>query len=109
MKHQSEPAKKGSKIEKPKFKGRNPKKAVALKYKPGKDNAPKVTATGTGLVAEKIIDIARKQGIPVKDDPDLVEVLSRLDLKEEIPPDLYVIVAELLAFVYSLNRKKTSM
>ena len=85
-----------------------PKKAVALKYKPGQDDAPKVTAKGTGVVAEKIIDIARKQGIPVKDDPDLVEVLSRLDLDEEIPPELYVIVAELLAFVYSLNRKKGS-
>ncbi len=84
------------------------KKAVALKYKPGQDDAPKVTAKGTGSVAEKIIDIARKQGIPVKDDPDLVEVLSRLDLDEEIPPELYVIVAELLAFVYSLNRKKGS-
>ena len=87
---------------------RNPKKAVALKYKLPQDSAPKVTAKGTGAVAEKIIDIARKQGIPVKDDPDLVEVLSRLDLDEEIPPELYVIVAELLAFVYSLNRKKGS-
>ena len=87
---------------------RNPKKAVALKYKPGQENAPKVTAKGIGSVAEKIIDIARKQGIPVKDDPDLVEVLSRLDLDEEIPPELYVIVAELLAFVYGLNRKKGS-
>jgi len=84
------------------------KKAVALKYKPGQENAPTVTAKGIGSVAEKIIDIARKQGIPVKDDPDLVEVLSRLDLDEEIPPELYVIVAELLAFVYSLNRKKGS-
>jgi flagellar biosynthesis protein len=84
------------------------KKAVALKYKPGQENTPKVTAKGIGSVAEKIIDIARKQGIPVKDDPDLVEVLSRLDLDEEIPPELYVIVAELLAFVYSLNRKKGS-
>ena len=87
---------------------RRPKKAVALKYEPGQHDAPRVTAKGTGLVAEKIIDIARKRGIPVKDDPDLVEVLSRLDLDEEIPPELYVIVAELLAFVYSLNRKKGS-
>ena len=87
---------------------RKPKKAVALTYKPRQDDAPKVTAKGTGLVAAKIIDIARKQGIPVKDDPDLVEVLSRLDIDEEIPPELYVIVAELLAFVYSLNRKKGS-
>jgi flagellar biosynthesis protein len=87
---------------------RRPKKAVALKYKSGQDNAPKVTAKGTGLIAEKIIAVARKQGIPVKDDPNLIEVLSRLDLNQEIPPELYVVVAELLAFVYSLNRKKGS-
>lgn len=80
--------------------------AVALRYKPYKDNAPKVIAKGEGYVAEKIIDIARQHGIPVKDDPDLVEVLSKLDLEEEIPADVYVVVAELLAFVYSLNRKK---
>ncbi len=87
---------------------RRPKKAVALKYKSGQDNVPKVTAKGTGLIAEKIIAVARKQGIPVKDDPNLIEVLSRLDLDQEIPPELYVVVAELLAFVYSLNRKKGS-
>ncbi len=96
----------GNKIRNPQSEIRNPKKAVALKYKSGDDNAPRVTAKGAGLLAEKIIDIARKQGIPVKDDPDLVEVLSRLDLDEEIPPELYVVVAELLAFVYNLNRKK---
>jgi len=87
---------------------RRPKKAIALRYKPVQDNAPKVTAKGTGLVAEKIIAVARKQGIPVKDDPDLIEVLSRLDLHQEIPPELYVVVAEILAFVYNLNRKKAS-
>jgi flagellar biosynthesis protein len=79
------------------------KKAIALKYKPGDDHAPRVTAKGTGRLAERIIEMARKHGIPVKDDPDLVEVLSRLDLHEEIPPELYVVVAELLAFVYRLN------
>jgi flagellar biosynthesis protein len=87
---------------------RRRKKAVAVKYKSGQDNAPKVTAKGTGLVAEKIIAVARKQGIPVKDDPSLIEVLSRLDLDQEIPPELYVVVAELLAFVYRLDRKKGS-
>jgi len=80
-----------------------PKKAVALKYKPKLDNAPKVTAKGKGKVAEKIIEIAREHNIHIHDDPDLIEVLSHLDLNEEIQPDLYVIVAELLAFVYSLN------
>jgi flagellar biosynthesis protein len=85
---------------------RNPqKKAVALTYQPEKDTAPKVTAKGVGNVAEKIIEIARKHGIPVKDDPDLVEVLSKLDIKEDIPASVYVVVAELLAFAYSLNKE----
>ncbi|MCK4782885.1 MAG: EscU/YscU/HrcU family type III secretion system export apparatus switch protein [Desulfobacteraceae bacterium] len=84
---------------------RESKKAVALKYRPADGHAPRVTAGGTGAVAERIIELAREHGIPVKDDPDLVEVLSRLDLNEEIPPELYVVVAELLAFVYRLNGK----
>ena len=82
------------------------KQAVALRYRPDKDTAPRVAAKGSGLVAEKIIELARKHGIPVKDDPDLLEVLSKLEIEEEVPPTVYVAVAELLAFVYSLNRKK---
>ena len=85
---------------------KKPKKAVALKYEPGDDNAPRVTAKGTGAVADKIIELAKQHGIPVKDDPDLVEVLAKLDLNEEIPPELYIIVAELLAFLYKINGKK---
>ena len=81
------------------------KQAVALRYRPDKDTAPRVAAKGSGLVAEKIIELARKHGIPVKDDPDLLEVLSKLEIEEEVPPTVYVAVAELLAFVYSLNRK----
>jgi len=87
---------------------RKPKKAVALKYRAGEDNAPRVAAKGEGWIAEKIIEMARKHGIPVKDDPDLVEVLSKLDLSEEIPAEIYVIVAELLAFVYKMNGKKST-
>ncbi|MBW1698334.1 MAG: EscU/YscU/HrcU family type III secretion system export apparatus switch protein [Deltaproteobacteria bacterium] len=82
------------------------KKAVALRYRPEKDSAPKVTAKGSGRVADKIIELAKMYGIPVKDDPDLIEVLSKLDIDEQIPPRVYIAVAELLAFVYSLNRKK---
>ncbi len=78
-------------------------KAVALKYQPEKDSAPRVMAKGQGKVAEKIIEIARKHNIHIHPDPDLIEVLSQLDLNAEIPADLYVVVAELLAFVYSLN------
>ncbi|MDJ0829789.1 MAG: EscU/YscU/HrcU family type III secretion system export apparatus switch protein [Desulfobacterales bacterium] len=82
------------------------KKAVALRYQPHKDSAPKVTAKGTGPVATRIIELAREHGIPIKDDPDLIEVLSKLDIDDAIPASVYVVVAELLAFVYSLNRQK---
>ena len=81
------------------------KKAVALKYNRGKDAAPKVTAKGTGLIAEKILEIAEKEGIPVTEDPDLVTALARLDFYDEIPPELYKAVAEILAFAYSINTK----
>jgi len=83
------------------------RKAVALKYRPEMDDAPRVTAKGQGRVAEHIIEMARSHGIPVKDDPDLVAVLSKLDIEAHIPASVYVVVAELLAFTYSLNRNKT--
>ena len=86
---------------------KNKPKAVALEYRSGRDNAPRVTAKGQGKVAQKIIEIARAHHIHVHNDPDLIEVLSQLDLKAEIPPELYVVVAELLSFVYSLNGGKT--
>ena len=82
-----------------------PNRAVALKYRQAKDRAPRVVASGKGGVAKKIIELAREHGIYIHDDPDLVEVLSQLDLNEEIPPDLYIVVSELLAFVYALNKK----
>jgi flagellar biosynthesis protein len=78
--------------------------AAALKYRPGRDSAPRITAKGSGLVAEKIIDLAHRNGIPIKEDPALIQVLSKLDLNQEIPPAVYVVVAEILAFVYSLNK-----
>ena len=82
------------------------KKAVALRYDTEREKVPKVIAKGTGKVAENIIALAEEHGIPVQSDPDLIEVLSKLNIDEEIPPSLYVAVAELLAFVYSLNSKK---
>jgi flagellar biosynthesis protein len=78
--------------------------AAALKYRPGQDSAPRITAKGSGLVAERIIELARRHGIPIQEDPALIEVLSKLDLNQEIPPAIYVVVAEILAFVYSLNK-----
>ena len=82
------------------------KKAVALKYDRSEDDAPRVTAKGKGPVAQKIIDLAREHNIPIKDDPDLIEVLSKLEINEQIPSEIYVAVAELLAFVYSMNSQR---
>lgn len=79
--------------------------AVSLKYSPTKDRAPKVTAKGWGVVAEKILEVARKHNIPIKEDPDLVHILAKLDIDKEIPASLYKVVAEILAFVYSVNKK----
>ena len=83
-------------------------KAVALKYQSKSDRAPKVIARGRGKMAERIIEIAREYNIYMHNDPDLVEILSKLDLNEEIPSNLYVVVAELLAFIYSLNSEEKS-
>jgi flagellar biosynthesis protein len=83
----------------------NREKAVSLKYDPEVSGSPRVTAKGSGLVARKIIELARKHNIPVKEDPDLIQILSRLELNQEIPPSVYKVVAEILAFVYSLNQK----
>ncbi len=81
------------------------KKAVALKYKSGEQAAPSVAAKGAGEIAEKIIKIARENGIPIKEDSDLVETLSMLDLNKEVPPELYQVIAETLAWVYKVNKK----
>ena len=80
------------------------KKAVALHYDPEKEEAPKVVAKGSGHLADRILEIAREHGIPLHQDPDLVAVLSKLDVDREIPEKLYRAVAEILAFVYRLNR-----
>lgn len=87
---------------------KNIKKAVALTYDKQKDDAPRIVAKGQGQVAENIIELAKKHDIPIKDDPDLIEVLSSLEINEEIPSEIYVAVAELLAFVYSANAGNAS-
>jgi flagellar biosynthesis protein len=84
------------------------KKAIALKYERGKDAAPKVTAKGRGAVADKILALARENRIPIEQDSTLMEALYRLDINEEIPEELYQVVAELLAFIYRMNKLKKS-
>ncbi len=80
-------------------------RAAALKYHEVSDRAPKVIAKGRGHVAEEIIEIAEKYDITIKEDPDLIEILYKLDLNEAIPPETYTVVAEILSFVYLTNEK----
>lgn len=80
--------------------------AAALQYDSNKDAAPLVTAKGKGLIAEKIIELAKKNHIPIKNDPALVELLSKLEINTQIPGELYQAVAEILAFLYKINARK---
>ena len=80
-------------------------KAVALRYDPEKDQAPVVVAQGRGYIAERIREVARESGVPLKEDSELVDYLMALDLYEEIPPELYAVIAEILAFIYSMDKK----
>jgi flagellar biosynthesis protein len=81
----------------------NRKYAVSLEYDGQKNKAPKVSAKGQGPIAEKIISLAQQHNIPIKEDPDLVQILSQIDINQEIPPSIYKVVAELLTFVYQIN------
>jgi flagellar biosynthesis protein len=85
---------------------RQPKRAVALRYDPARDAAPKVVAKGQGPTAEEILKLARRNAVPVREDPTLVAVLSRLNIDQEIPPEVYRAVAAVLAFLYRVNGPK---
>ena len=80
--------------------------AVALRYEPKKDRAPKLVAKGRGYLAEKILELARQHNIPVREDKNLLQILSRLDLNQEIPAEIYKAVAEILAFIYRLSNRQ---
>ena len=82
-----------------------PRRATALRYERG-DNAPKIAATGTGYVADRIIAAARELGIPVRSDPALAKALAALELDAEVPEEMYRAVAEALAWAYRLDAKR---
>jgi flagellar biosynthesis protein len=85
------------------------KKAVALRYASDKQKAPVVVAKGKGQIAEKIMEKAKEFGIPLQEDASLVEVLSKLDLNQEIPAELYQLVAEILSFIYRSDQRAKGM
>ncbi|KAA3648394.1 MAG: hypothetical protein DWQ07_05205 [Chloroflexi bacterium] len=80
--------------------------AVALGYDADKDDAPRVLASGQGLVAQRIMDRARELDLPIQEDALLVEALATVDVGDHIPPELYRVVAELLAFLYRVQKKR---
>lgn len=80
------------------------KRAIALKYDVKKDRAPKIIASGRGRIAEDILKLAEEHEIPFYEDKTLTELLAKLHFDEEIPGDLYPVVAEVLAFVYQLDQ-----
>lgn len=84
------------------------KQAIALEYDPN-DEAPRVIASGKGALAERIIEKARESDVPVHRDDKLAETLSRLEIGETIPPELYEVVAEILVFVDAMDKIKGKM
>lgn len=79
------------------------RRAAALRYDPGQDEAPRLVARGQGHIADRILEIARREGIPIHEHTGLVDILSRLDIEREIPPELYRVVAEIIAFVFRVQ------
>jgi len=80
-------------------------KAVALLYDKEKSDAPRVIASGRGVIAHKIIETAHQAGIHIQEDPDLVEILSKVPVGKDIPVEVYQTIAEILSFVYQINDK----
>lgn len=83
--------------------GEKAKTAVALAYTPG-DAAPKILATGKGALADRIIETAKEADVPTYKDDKLADTLSRLEIGDMIPPELYEVVAEILVFVDDMDR-----
>ena len=84
------------------------KQAIALEYDPN-EVAPKIIATGRGKIAEKIIEVAQDAEVPVHQDDKLADTLSKLDIGDFIPPELYEVVAEILVFVDQMEKIRSKM
>ena len=80
-------------------------RAVALRYEKDRDRAPQIVAKGRGSVAQKIIEEAKTHGLPMREDPLLVEALIGLDLYQEVPEELYKVIAEIYVFLYQVREE----
>jgi flagellar biosynthesis protein len=85
------------------------RRAAALQYEPDRDRAPRLVASGDGHLADRILALAHEHGVPVHEDRVLVDLLARLDVGTQIPPELYRVVAEIVAFVYRLRPPATDI
>jgi len=85
------------------------KKAVALKYDSDKNSAPKIIAKGFGIVGEKIVEKAKESKVPIYPDSNLAQILIAMNLGDEIPPELYEVVAEVLVFIGYMDKKYGEM
>jgi len=97
-----------SEDERPKAGGAKPRRAVAVAIAGGEapDAVPRVTATGRGALAEQLLAIAFAHGVPVRTDADLAEIVAAMEVESEIPVAAFAAVAEILSYVYRLNRAR---
>lgn len=85
------------------------REAVALNWRPGIDALPKISARGSDRLADEIVRIAKENGIPIREDRDLVQILSLLDIGATIPTEVHTAIAEILAFIYWTNQQYTEI
>ena len=85
------------------------RQAIALSWDPYLDEAPKLSAKGSGMVADEIIRLAKENGIPIREDKDLVQIFSLMDVGESIPPEVHTVIAEILVFIYWSNQQYTEI
>lgn len=90
-------------VERPPEQGHPLRRAVALGYEADQDIAPRVLASGQGVLADRIVELARQAGVPILADPALARALASVELESAIPPELYAIVAEVLMYVYRVQ------
>jgi len=83
--------------------------AIALNWDPHIDAAPSLTAKGSGFLADEIIRLARENNIPIREDRDLVQIFSLLDIGASIPPEVHTAIAEILAFIYWSNQQYSDL
>lgn len=82
-----------------------PKQAIAIVYDQNADSAPRISAKGAGIVADNIINLGLKHSVPIYQNKTLASMLMALEIDHEIPPELYKVIAEVLAYIYRLDQR----